>query len=152
MFKTITDTKQAISLIYNSTSNFDWKKLLLEELETGTVYLQNRKLKVFPFLDSGDPRNQRAFPDTWYLIAHAQKGQTRAKNVSNVTKLTGQTNCLHINSDLRFVSNVFLHRKKLLRRWHNVAEGTVDIFHCSQKFNEQGITYLSWFTSDITTN
>ena len=54
-----------------------------------------------------------------------------AKNVSNVTKLTGQMNCLHINSDLRFVSNVFLQRKKLLRRGHYVAEGTVDIFHCS---------------------
>ena len=39
MFKTTTDTKQAISLIYNITSNFDWKKLLLEQLETGTVYL-----------------------------------------------------------------------------------------------------------------
>ena len=33
------------------------------------------------------------------LIAHAQKGQTRANNVSNVTKLTEQMNCLHINSD-----------------------------------------------------
>ena len=64
-------------------------------------------------------------------------------DVSNVTKLTEQTNCLHINSDLRFVSNVFLHHKKLLRRGHNVAEGTVDISHCSQKFNEQDITYLS---------
>ena len=85
MFKTTTDTKQAISLIYNSTSNFDWKKLLLEQLETGTVYLQNRKLKAFPFLNSGDPCNQRAFPDIWYLTAHALKGQTRAKNVSNVT-------------------------------------------------------------------
>ena len=70
-----------------------------------------------------------------------QKGQNRAKNVSNVTKLTGQMNCLH--SDLGFVSNVFLHREKLLRRRHNVAEGTVDIFHCSQKFNEQEITYLT---------
>ena len=55
-------------------------------------------------------------------------------DVSNVTKLTGQMNFLHIDSDLRFVSNVFLHRKKL---W------TVDIFHCSQKFIEQEITYLS---------
>ena len=64
-------------------------------------------------------------------------------DVSNVTKLTGQMNCLHINSDLRFVSNVFLHRQKSLRTGHNVAEGTVDIFHCSQKFNEQEITYLS---------
>ena len=66
-----------------------------------------------------------------------------AKNVSNVTKLTGQMNCLRINSDLRFVSNVFLHRKKLLRRGYNVAEGTVDISHCSQTFNEQEITCLS---------
>ena len=72
-----------------------------------------------------------------------QKDQTGAKNVSNVTKLTGQMNCLHINSEFRFVSNVFLHCKKLLRRGHNVVEGTVDIFHCSQKFNEQEITYFS---------
>ena len=77
------------------------------------------------------------------LTAHAHKGQIRAKNVSNLTKLTGQMNFLHINSDLPFFSNVFLHRKKLLQRGHNVAEGTVDIFHCSQKFNEQEITYLS---------
>ena len=60
-------------------------------------------------------------------------------DVSNVAKLTGQMNCLHINSDLRFVSNVFFHRKKLLRRG---PEGTVDIFHCSQKFNEQEITFV----------
>ena len=32
-------------------------------------------------------------------------------DVSNVTKLTGQMNCLHINSDLRFVSNVFCSAK-----------------------------------------
>ena len=150
MFKTTTDTKQAISLIYNSTSNFDWKKLLLEQLETGTVYLQNRKL---PFLNTGDSRNQRAFPDIWYLTAHAQEGQTRAKNVSNVTKLTGQMNLSSIliaTSDL--FRMYFCTAKKLLRRGHNVAEGTMDIFHCNQKFNEQEITYLSWFTSYITTN
>ena len=64
-------------------------------------------------------------------------------DVSIVTKLTGQMNCLHINSDLQFVSNVFLHCRILLRRGHSVGEGTVDIFHCSQKFNEQEITYLS---------
>ena len=151
MFKTTADTKQAISLIYNSTSNFDWKKLLLEQLRLVQFIFRIENWKS-PFLNSGDTRNQRAFLDIWYLTAHAQKGQTRAKNVSNVTKLTGQMNCLHINSDLRFVSNVFLHRKKLLRRGHNVAEGTVDIFQCSQEFNEQEITYLSWFTSDITTN
>ena len=44
-------------------------------------------------------------------------------NVSNISKLTGQMNCLHINSNLRFVSNVFLHCKRLLRRGHNVAKG-----------------------------
>ena len=82
MFKATTDTKKAISLIYNSASNFGLKKLLLEQLETGTVYLAICFECIFA-------------------------------------------------------------PQKLLWREHNIAEGTTDIFHCSQKFNEQEITYLS---------
>ena len=123
MFKTTTDTEQAISLIYNSTS-----KLRLKEIIAGTTgdwynLSSESKIESLSFSKFWGSSQPKGFSKHLISYCACAKGQTLAKNISNVTKLTGQMNCLHINSNLRFVSNVFLHRKKLLRSGHNVVEG-----------------------------